>query len=820
MFNTVHIYMYKDLNRTQKLAAAINNNPTLATYIRELDFYDRGQRDRCQPIGADQDGSLDPFLNLPNLQHLKVNGRGGKTYGVAPSGMEASLFSFQRVLDQYMTSSTLTTLSLHSISRLPILDIMRCPNLENLTLNSHDLKSWNNPAPSDVLTRGFKLKTILNTSTHDVTISLLAYCPNLESIHFAKMGGPPEPRQERFPINATPLKTFNNVTFIESWGPVDWPYFCRLASWAGVKAFPALRRLRLRLFHAVDITPTLHLFEHINPLEELHVEGKSYLDPTPLSLQVKQCFALSANTLKTVSIHEVLDFAELKGELSRASLPPPTMSEVDLATSMSTNDPEGPVFPFEIFEIIIRIIASPIARHTNRRFSNSDIASLSLVSKSFAEICQPLLFKCIQIFGFLDMTAMSSTLNFGQLKQLVDAIKTNPTLASYICCLQYYEPHILVDGPISFVKDGSLIPLLHLPSLQHLKVDGYIDRSYEHPYTGMELFSFRSLLDQYLVSSTLTSLVIRRISELPILDILSCPNLEFLRLLDCDVRSWDHPAPSKVIAKGFKLKVVDTYTTRLRNAALPLLAYCPQLERLQFAAFGDFPLEMPEAFPIDTPPLTSFKNVTFIKSRGAVDWSYFCRLADSASVKAFPALKHLHVEVFTLEEITHGPNLIFGHMQSLEELRVEVRDYLDPTSLNLEQCFSVSAQTIKSITIKWRLILDSGHYQSLLETLRISLQEMSHNNVLRRLNLEWELTNIRDQTVLMDFEQWNDLDYILTADNGAAFPRLVDVRISLEFNMRNGAVDEEQDLESLFELSMNRLLNSQDICTSFQVSGY
>ncbi|PPQ85591.1 hypothetical protein CVT24_012149 [Panaeolus cyanescens] len=298
MFNSVQIYMYKDLNRTKDLAAVINNNPTLATYIHKLEFHERNQREACQPIGADQDGSLDPFLNLPNLQQLKVNGRGGKTYGA----MGASLFSFQRVLDQYMASSTLISLDIHSISRLPILEIMGCPNLENLTLYSCDLQSWDQPVHSDVLQRGFKLKSISISSMRHVTLSLLAYCPNLQSIHFGKMGGPDEERQleDQFPINAMPLKTFKNVTSIESWGPVDWTNFCHLASSAGVKAFPALRRLRLVLFGPTDIMRSSHLLEHIKSLQQLSIQGRGYLDP--LRLDLKQFLALSTNTLTNITI--------------------------------------------------------------------------------------------------------------------------------------------------------------------------------------------------------------------------------------------------------------------------------------------------------------------------------------------------------------------------------------------------------------------------------------------------------------------------------------------------------------------------------------
>ncbi|PPQ72187.1 hypothetical protein CVT24_002399 [Panaeolus cyanescens] len=497
----------------------------------------------------------------------------------------------------------------------------------------------------------------------------------------------------------------------------------------------------------------------------------------------------------------------------QASLPPSsTMSDAKHAAYVPTNDGEGPVFPFEIFETIINIIINSIARQRRSGFSKSDLISLSLVSKDFAAICQPHLVKIVRIH-------MSSPLN--RVQQLLGAIKANPTLASYVKWLEYYEPDLRLDGPITAEKDGSLTPLLHLPRLQYLKVDGRGDQSYERPESQIGVFSFRSLLDQYMVSNTLTSLFIRCVSELPILNILSCPNLENLELRYCDLKSWDQPAPSKVLAKGFNLKKVVNCS--IRDVAFPLLAYCSQLECLRVSQMGGFRSERPERFPISAPPPTSFKNVTFIESRGSVDWSYFCRLAESASVKAFPALKHLEVELLTFEDITQCPNLIFEHMQSLEEIRVEGRNHLDPTSLNFKRGFSLSAQTLRKVTIHWNVTLQGGHADALLKTVRIALQEISHSNVLQHLHLRWEITAAGGdhETLAPYFEQWNDLDLTLTADKGAAFPHLADVIIWLRFS--GGVnVDEQgkQDYKNLFKCSMNRLFNSKDIRTSFDISIY
>ncbi|PPQ65127.1 hypothetical protein CVT24_003018 [Panaeolus cyanescens] len=281
-----------------------------------------------------------------------------------------------------------------------------------------------------------------------------------------------------------------------------------------------------------------------------------------------------------------------------------------------------------------------------------------------------------------------------------------------------------------------------------------------------------------------------------------------------------HPAPSSVLAKGFKLK-----TAVIRNrddVALPLFAYCPQIERFEFFRTANFRSERPERFPISTPPLVSFKNLTVIKSLESIDWSYFCRLAESAGVKAFPALKHLKYCLINEEDITLGINPIFEHMESLEELEIQALKHgwnLDITPLNLKRCFSRSAQTLKNITIKWKVALEGG--EDLLKKIRMALEDISHTNVLQRLDLHCDIpVDYRNE---LDFQQWNHLDLLLTADEGAAFPLLNEVRISLRFMTvwyESVEAAERQRLrkyENILELAMSSVYGSSDIHTSLEI---
>lgn len=320
------------------------------------------------------------------------------------------------------------------------------------------------------------------------------------------------------------------------------------------------------------------------------------------------------------------------------------------------SEPQDPVFPFEIFELIIKIVAGNGSR---RCLNKPVIASLSLVSRSFADLCRPHLFRDVDIY-------MDRPLN--HLQGLAAAINDTHTLAKYIHNLSYYEPSLRFQV-IKAEEDGSLDAFLHLTAVRYLKVDGRGDYSYDVPEPNTKRFGYRSLLDNYISSGTLTALFIRSIADVPIIDVMTCPNLEDLELRYCTLRGWNTPLPADVLTKGFNIKVFSTCSAH--DVAFPLLVFCPNLESVSLAKMGGFSSAKPEKFPILAQPITSFDHVKFIESRGPVDWVYFCTSALSVGVRAFPNLKHLKLELHTMQDIFHGANLLFQHVDSLEELKIE-----------------------------------------------------------------------------------------------------------------------------------------------------
>ncbi|KAF9037762.1 hypothetical protein BJ165DRAFT_1502876 [Panaeolus papilionaceus] len=420
---------------------------------------------------------------------------------------------------------------------------------------------------------------------------------------------------------------------------------------------------------------------------------------------------------------------------------------------------EDPVFPLEIFELIINAVILSIDQpsylkspHCNR----SDVISLGLVSRSFANLCRPYLFKSLDIY--MDRSV-------DRAKRLSAIIAEQPDIANFINNFSYCSQ--LKFDRRHVINEDSLDVFLHLPAVKFLKVDGRGGRIDEVSNINLNKLGHQSILHHYITSETLTSLYIRSIDNLPILDIMNCPNLESLALGYCGYRDWDTPAPPEALHKGFNVTSFNCYNSK--HASFPLLAYCPKLKSISLTKIGhQNPPRM--NFPILARPLPSFDYVQSIESRGSLDWTYFCDLADSAGVKAFPALKRLNFELYVPTDVPNGPNAIFNHIDSLEELFIQGPCVLDPSLLNLRQCFVASARTLENITIIWAL--EPGWDQSLLRGLCDALQAVSGSNVIQNVELRFEVVLEGTRVDPTQFREWTRFDRLLMDDRRATFPML------------------------------------------------
>ncbi|KAF9037738.1 hypothetical protein BJ165DRAFT_1408405 [Panaeolus papilionaceus] len=425
-----------------------------------------------------------------------------------------------------------------------------------------------------------------------------------------------------------------------------------------------------------------------------------------------------------------------------------------------------PVFPLEIFELIITAVTLSIDQPSYSRSppcNSPDVISLSLVSRSFANLCRPYLFRSLDIY-------MERSVDHA--KRLAAIIAERPDIANFIHSFSYCD-HLIFNRRHA-INEDSLDVFLHLPAVTSLKVDGLDSRIDEVSNINLNKLGYQSILQRYITSETLTSLCIRSIDNLPILDIMNCPNLESLSLMHCGYRDWDKPAPPEVLHTGFNITSFNCGGSQY--TPFPLLAYCPKLKSISLTRIGH--LNPPRTnFPILARPLPSFDYVQSIESRGSLDWTYFCDLADSAGVKAFPALKRLNIELCVPGDVPNGSNAIFSHIDSLEVLLIQGSAVLDPSLLNLRQCFVASARTLEDITIVWTL--EPGWDQSLLRGLCDALQAVSGSNVIQDIELRFDIVVEGTRMDPTQFREWTRFDRLLMDDRRATFPKLHGVYITV-----------------------------------------
>ncbi|KAF9037739.1 hypothetical protein BJ165DRAFT_1532380 [Panaeolus papilionaceus] len=325
------------------------------------------------------------------------------------------------------------------------------------------------------------------------------------------------------------------------------------------------------------------------------------------------------------------------------------------------------VFPLEIFELIIKIAIDSIDHlsSTNAsQLSRSDILSLGIVSRFFADICRPYLFRDVEIhtYRLLD-----------KVQRLAQLIQNKPAIGYYVHNLSYTAA-VRNQSPEDTLLDG----FLRLPAIKSLTLKGSRRKrcvgETDIPVSNDKL-GHRTLLRHYISSNTLTSLHIHNMQNLPTLQIINCPTLEFLSLYSCEYQSCDHPdsAELEMLAKGFNLRSFILRYSRSKSddgSFFPLLAFCPKLQSIDITKSPNFGHHPKSKFPALAKPLSSFKHVKVIKSQRGVDWTDFCSLADEAAVKAFPSLEDLSFEISDSRDITIGLNVIFNHIRSLIRLSV------------------------------------------------------------------------------------------------------------------------------------------------------
>ncbi|KAF9044230.1 hypothetical protein BJ165DRAFT_1611933 [Panaeolus papilionaceus] len=221
--------------------------------------------------------------------------------------------------------------------------------------------------------------------------------------------------------------------------------------------------------------------------------------------------------------------------------------------------------PIELIELIIdKLIEAPKSdvAHVQR-----DLRACSLVCRSFVTLCQRHIFAQVQVGPSIDGGLTRN--------RLAMALQGNASLACFIKRVVYFRSGDAKPENIN-APSPHLSVLLHLPQVQRLEIvcadlSFNFDRVISEPYGASHFF------EEYISSSSLTSLSIQGANFIPLHIILSQPNLRRLRLVACGISTTgtSSPAPAPKALQLLDLDNISSFwlacfRTRMRLNTLSL----------------------------------------------------------------------------------------------------------------------------------------------------------------------------------------------------------------------------------------------------------
>ncbi|KAF9052000.1 hypothetical protein BJ165DRAFT_927992 [Panaeolus papilionaceus] len=312
---------------------------------------------------------------------------------------------------------------------------------------------------------------------------------------------------------------------------------------------------------------------------------------------------------------------------------------------------ENSIFPVEIFELIID-------QHQNMddRDRSEDLKRFCSVSKGFRQICEPYIFRTISINTEVDYLPT--------IRKLVNLLVQQPRLSTYIRCMSFTLQGDTRD-PSTALPD-----LPCLPMLEDLQISSrYRTISYSkilYPSGTLEYHLPRHCLSSSTVNLRRVGLC--SIDAVPILHILSFPQLEVLDLTYCLLDYETQPSPSVSDSTVFSVrKLVILRTTNFRPSTLHM---CSQLEEFRFHPF--FPIHTDDITPPTGVNLSLFfRALRALDCYANFDWSAVCGADGATSQKAFPALTTLVLHTGSVRNMDHV-NCIFNHFDILEVIDLTI----------------------------------------------------------------------------------------------------------------------------------------------------
>ncbi|PPQ79911.1 hypothetical protein CVT24_003554 [Panaeolus cyanescens] len=276
-----------------------------------------------------------------------------------------------------------------------------------------------------------------------------------------------------------------------------------------------------------------------------------------------------------------------------------------------------PTFPPELLSEVVGHLVDLFPHNTRNGVEEmkKEMKKIATVSKSFLPIARAHLFKNITI------PVAHIGLSPARVENLANLLSQYPYIERYVksivsnCCFMTDKAH-----------DGRLLSLLNLPNVQTLTIglhqchhgkptnskDWYEGRSSDY-FTHL---GFRSILEYYLYSGSLTTLKLQFISGvIPYHAILSSTSLDSLQLHCCD-QPFFKSSDESLLALSNSSSISKI---RIRSSNIPfaVLVHCQNLQVLQFDQDGSIDFRGQSASQynaICTPLFPSLKRLQIILS--------------------------------------------------------------------------------------------------------------------------------------------------------------------------------------------------------------
>ncbi|KAF9052008.1 hypothetical protein BJ165DRAFT_1452268 [Panaeolus papilionaceus] len=195
-----------------------------------------------------------------------------------------------------------------------------------------------------------------------------------------------------------------------------------------------------------------------------------------------------------------------------------------------------------------------------------------------------------------------------------------------------------------------------------------VSGSIDYNICRSDIFGYRSMIERYLDSGTLTSLILQGFRNVPIQPILACATLK--RVEFNNVAFIDQSPHESITQHALPFRSLQAY--QVTNFPYSILK---QLQTSLEALDLGYPLpfhQMPVIKPLPNGEFIRFDRLTSLELGSGMDcnWGSLLGRERGPSCKAFPALKHLNVKLFT-DEDESAVSAIFDHLQILEGLELK-----------------------------------------------------------------------------------------------------------------------------------------------------